>query len=179
MSSTASQKRSVLSVRIAKYGVLAMSPCKHCLADGLECRVLSSNRKCANCVRRGIKCDAKEMPLGDFEKIDKERARIRAERAAAEESASAALAKLDRLRKLESHLQQKEDEMIRRGLDSLEELEKVEEEEARARSMPEQPTAGLSASASDLADVTWSQLDLSSWSGLVSGETVAQAPGNA
>jgi hypothetical protein len=106
-----------------------MSPCSKCKERGLECRVSLSSRKCGNCVRSGYRCDAQEVSARDFEKIDKERARLRAEKLAARERRLVEEARIARLEKLEELLESREGEMIRRGVANIEELERLEEQE--------------------------------------------------
>jgi hypothetical protein len=70
----------------------------------------------------------------DFAKIDKERARLDAEEDRTNEEVrlyssrvNTTLAKIIRIRKLRRFLASREAEMIRRGLENMEELEKLEE----------------------------------------------------
>jgi hypothetical protein len=70
----------------------------------------------------------------DFAKIDKERARLNTKKDQANEEArlhsskfNTIVAKAARIRKLRRFLASREAEMIRRGLENIEELEKLEE----------------------------------------------------
>jgi len=114
-----------------------MSPCNRCRPSGLVCKVSRDSKRCGNCVRRGYTdCDAKVISGDAFDRVDRERARLDEAwnkerdrlRAAALEQRQA-LEKMERLERLRSFLDKREGEMIRRGVDSVEELEAIETEE--------------------------------------------------
>jgi hypothetical protein len=76
----------------------------------------------------------KPFSQSDFAKINKERARLDTKKDRANEEArlhssrfNTAVAKAARIRKLRRFLASREAEMIRRGLENMEELEKLEE----------------------------------------------------
>lgn len=103
-----------------------MAPCGFCQSRGRRCIVSSSDAKrCSECCRAGRpKCDFKsKLPtLGDWASLDRQRQKLRDE----EEEA---MAKILRLRKQQRLLDEREKAMIERGLSTLDELDKAEEEE--------------------------------------------------
>ncbi|KAH9437192.1 hypothetical protein MCOR02_000848 [Pyricularia oryzae] len=57
---------SVRRERLAETTVLEgfeVMPCSSCKARGQSCRMILSNSRCSECVRRGRKCDATSIPI--------------------------------------------------------------------------------------------------------------------
>ena len=115
-----------------------MSPCTNCRKSGDSCVVSVESRKCASCVKRGYSCDVRGPSSRDFEKIAKEKERLRLEEAAAEKAEEMAFraqmearARRDRVRRQAAFLSGREGELLRRGLETVEELEKAEEEDRK------------------------------------------------
>jgi predicted ribosome quality control (RQC) complex YloA/Tae2 family protein len=136
MPSQSSRQRKLLAEKIEKKGVVFM-PCNHCLKDEQPCVVSRTSRKCSHCVRHGfLDCDAKEITAADFDRLELEKERLRNEirserkrlQAAALEQQSA-LAKIIRLERLQEVTEEREGELLRRGVHNIEELEKLEEAE--------------------------------------------------
>jgi hypothetical protein len=125
-----------LANRIELRGV-TMPSCGHCQKHSLVCVVSVDSNSCSNCVRRQRKnCDAKEISEGAFLVLDRERERLDAAWASAQsqallaaQSQQQAWAKMARVEKLKGLLAVREGELIRRGVKTIEELEKLEEEE--------------------------------------------------
>ena len=144
MSSKSARHRSAQADRLERDCVLAMVSCKQCVRRKSPCRLSSLSSRCTNCVRFGSKrCDPEEVPLPDYSKIDQEMERLEKleekEEAALrveEEIAEAALQrarlsreKLQRLRKQRKLLRRREQEVFDKGMETVEELERLEERE--------------------------------------------------
>jgi len=158
-------RRIELSKLINSKGV-TMRPCNQCQKSGLECRKSEHSKKCGNCVRRGYACDAAAVSASDIDKVLRERRRLDDEEERAREQMRLAMsqtrdamAKLDRLEKLKRFLSTREGELIRRGVQDVEELERLEEEERQA-SM-EQSSSAATPSSSTFVTVLPSDLDFS------------------
>lgn len=149
MSSSKSQSRNVLASRVSKQGVVAMVSCTRCARSQKECRLSSLSRKCAECIRTGKKCEPAE-PVVNFAGIDRaleklEREELEAEtlQVAAIEQLRLSQAKLQRLRKQKRFLKEREQRMFDKGLDDVEELERLEDRE-RAAEVERAAAASLS-----------------------------------
>ena len=104
----------------------------YCSFHSFVCRVSSEFKYYGNCVRfNRADCDATEINLAAFAKIDKKRARLRSEQYSvklAENTAkitmNAAYAKRRKFEKLEEFLNARKDELIRRNIKTIKKLEK-------------------------------------------------------
>jgi hypothetical protein len=119
------KERVDLANRIERGG-FEMSPCSFCQRTGRRCVVSSPDAsRCAECVRQGRgSCNFQDdsPSTNEWISLDRQRERLRSE----EEEA---MAKILRLRKQQRFLDNREKEMLRRGLRSLDELDAAEEEE--------------------------------------------------
>ena len=143
-------ERIALAVKIERFGE-EMSPCSNCVRRKRRCIVSSSQAtRCSECVRGGrANCNySSRLPsLSDWENIDKQRRRLQAE----EEEA---MAKILRLRQQQRYLDDREKEMVKRGLSSLDELDRAEEEEKEKIAAEEASAKALSEASDFLADPT-------------------------
>lgn len=141
MPSRSTRYRHAFGDRINATGVLAMVACSYCSKKGLGCRLSSLSERCGNCVRNGnYDCSPAEVPLPDFSRLDREMAKLEtaeeeteAQLEADEAAAEAVLVrmrearnKLKRLRKQKKLLKKKEQKMFDQGLETAEELERLE-----------------------------------------------------
>lgn len=112
-----------------------MPSCSSCEDRGIEsCQVspLDSSR-CAECVRLGSSsCDVLGPSPSDIRKISSQHKRLEEQIEAEEERLRDSAAKLERLRKQKKMWSKKMYRAIRRGLDSVEEFDRVENEETEA-----------------------------------------------
>ncbi len=95
-----------------------MRPCNHCSNRSVECRVGTGSDRCVECVRLGRKCDL-AVSEAEWERVRKERARLRAE-------LSETLAKAARLQKQQELIESRWEDMVRREFKDIEELEEDE-----------------------------------------------------
>ena len=137
-------------------------PCSRCRQSSSECRLLMGSSKCGNCTRRGLKCDVRDVSTEDFAKVDKEAARLDAEVERMEEEEELLRARLKRFKRLRKALHEKELEMVRRGLDNIEELERIEDEERVAAqnaqwpsSIPPDPITMLEDFSAEMPESEW------------------------
>jgi len=164
-----SLERIALALRIDRsIGAEEMAPCDYCQRHRRRCVVDSSvSTRCSECVRHKLnRCNytSKLPSMNDWSSLDRQRQKLRNE----EEEA---MAKILRLRKQQRLLDDREKEMVRRGCETLDELdaaeasEKVmlEEQLARSRTLAEassffdDPTLDPEAFA-DLPDRFWAHL---------------------
>lgn len=143
-----------------------MRPCGNCEKSGLECRKSEHSKKCGNCVKRGYRCDTAPLSSDEVSRYLLEHDRLETEEQRTEErmrqemsAVQSSMAKLERLRKQKKLLSSRADEMIRRGVVNLEELEKLEEEERQAS--VEQSSTAATPGSSTIATVFPSGLDFS------------------
>lgn len=141
MVSRSTAHRHTLGDRINLVGTIAMVSCQYCAKRGLECRMSSLKKECGNCYRNGVKsCVPVEVPVPNFEKLDKEMARLEQQEAEADAAESAALdalmaarAKKDRLRKQRKQLKRREQEWVDESGKFVEDIEALEAVEALNR----------------------------------------------
>ncbi|KAF2835575.1 hypothetical protein M501DRAFT_999059 [Patellaria atrata CBS 101060] len=143
------------------------TPCSTCRRQSRTCRLDLSSGFCSKCVARGSKCDLM-VTQKDWDKLNASRSELRrklAEARVSRDNAHArmleAFAREERLMQQLQLLDQKEGEMIRRELSSIEELEALERaaEGQRASSVAPSSSAVVSPSG-------WSGLDFSALEGL-------------
>ena len=101
-------------------------------------------RKCGYCVRRGIKYNIIKIFLSDFVKIEKERSRINNEFRATRALLSENLVKINRFKKQQAFLREREGEIIRRNVENIKALEKLKEEERLLKERANANTVAIS-----------------------------------
>ena len=109
-------------------------PCSFCESRGLSCEISSSHSsRCAECVRRGqSQCDALGVSVQQLNHIISQHDKLESQMESAETELATAMAKVNRLRQQKRVWFEKMTRAISRGVDSVEELEWVEREEAEA-----------------------------------------------
>jgi hypothetical protein len=133
------RQRKTLARHIDSLGI-EMSPCSHCERNSRTCRVLPDSGvsdRCSECVGRGLSCDVEGIPVRDWEMLELEEARLRAERQIALQTIAAASARLARLEKQQEFIRKRASDMIRRGLQTLDELDAQEEKEKQEKNEQE------------------------------------------
>lgn len=127
------RERLVLAQQIELSGI-EMPDCTNCASHHRRCVVSSQSTRCAECVRRGVRCDVGVPSVGDWAAIEREEARLKK----LEDEAMEAIMRLPRIQKQKEFLRKRAAEMLRRGLKTLDELdaadaadkERLEQEEA-------------------------------------------------
>ena len=170
-----------LSSYIGKFGFEVM-PCSSCFRRKEQCVMSEGSARCQNCILHKRQCDGSGIPIDSFQNIVREQDRLKREEALTEErllrsqrEMNEAIARLQRLRKLQEFLRHRGKEMVRRGLQSLEELERLEEEERRAENARPAGSAEASVDPEVVSDFDWSGMDVSGdldWDAILAGASV-------
>lgn len=115
-----------------------MPKCSRCAENGLRCRVLAGHSRCGECAKVGgrIKCDVRGPSLSQLKKLEQDEKKMNKEWQETQTQLLELQARLLRLDKMRSAFRERAGEMLRRGLESLEELDAVEEEERRRAEVP-------------------------------------------
>ncbi|KAF4457149.1 hypothetical protein FALBO_15260 [Fusarium albosuccineum] len=136
--SKATRNRKAQAILIETTGHLIM-PCGYCEPRKLRCWAKEGHKNCAQCTRRGRKCDGKGVTLVEADKFAAEKRRLEKEEEVAEtelinlqQQVNERLGRLMRLRRQKRHLQERAEEMLRRNVETLDELEALENEESFA-----------------------------------------------
>ena len=79
------------------------------------------------------------MTEGHFKKIDKKRERLEGKLQKSRKAMREAMARMERFKRFREALSKREEDLIRRNLDNIEELERFENEERAARGSSEVP----------------------------------------
>ena len=110
-----------------------MLPCNNCLRESIPCVMAPGARKCARCVSSNSRCSNAPPTTFEWEQILREDERLRREKEEAVEKAQRAslelqeaMAKTVRLERQQSSLRTRGAEMLRRGFNTLDELEEVD-----------------------------------------------------
>ena len=143
-----SRRRQVLAARVLSEGLLAEMPCSACAISGSLCRFSPHSTKCADCVRRGIRCD-RNFLADDFDRLTAEQKKLEVARDAILEclpqetdriarETQEALRRIDRetqealsLGRYIEALKLAKGKMIERESRSLDELDREEEQQAQ------------------------------------------------
>jgi hypothetical protein len=125
------KERLELALLIEAHGFI-MPSCSFCERLSRNCIVSSEDStRCNECVRRGGKCDVAGPSARDMASLLREQERL-------DQEDEATLNKLFRLRKQKKLLRDRASEMIRRGLQTLDELDAIEEKERLEKEYIEQ-----------------------------------------
>jgi hypothetical protein len=129
---SSSERRNALLLSILSSSI-EMPSCSNCEQRGIEsCRVSDrDSSRCSECVRAGrSRCDVQGPSNDDLVRIGTQFRELEEAVERAEEERRAADAKVERLRKQKKLWFEKMMRAVRRGISSVEELERVEKEEA-------------------------------------------------
>lgn len=131
-----SEQKAALLSAVASRGTVVPMPCSYCEEHNLgkDCLVADSeSSRCLTCVRLNLSnCDVRGLSPDQLNKITLKHRRLEEELEAVEEEAQLLNAKILRLRKQKRMWYEKMMRAVRRGIDNVEELERVENEEAEA-----------------------------------------------
>ena len=114
-------------------------PCSRCDEKSLEYRRILGKKKYSNYTRRGCTYNVYDMTASEVKRILKEGNRLDSEIQKSFEAIREAIARMERFKRLREVLKERELEIIRRKLDNIEELERIEEEERNAAGSSEVP----------------------------------------
>jgi hypothetical protein len=129
-----SRNRQILVARIRARGIIMAFRCARCINEKLNCVRSEDFLFYLLYIGKILFYKTESFLKSDFAKIDKERARLDAKKDRTNEEVrlyslriNTILIKTIRIRKLHRFLASREAEMIRRNLENMEELEKLEE----------------------------------------------------
>ena len=134
-----------------------MFPCTHCQGSLRKCYVSVSSKsaRCGECVKRGLSCDVRNLPMCDWAAIEREEARVAEELTQTTAELHKALARQSRLLKQQEFVRTRAKEMLQRGLNNLDELDEAEEKEQKAAA------AASSSSAAPVPNFSFDPLGMS------------------
>ncbi len=154
---SATNRRNHLADRVRKRNHKMSSPCGACRRAGAKCLVDVSSGYCARCLERHLKCDL-VVTEADWDRLERAREKVEqelkdtvAQVLAAEESRRVLLSKQLRLLEQLGLLGRREKEMFARELSSIEEQEKLEQEDAQRASSSSNAAVDPSAVAPSLS----------------------------
>ncbi|KAF6525962.1 hypothetical protein HZS61_009006 [Fusarium oxysporum f. sp. conglutinans] len=145
---TSTENRKSLHILVAAFGNSIM-PCSNCVRRKMEDSCVldpAKSNRCDPCVKSGVSCDGHGLSVAAARKIVDEKRRLEREEEAAEDelinlqaestrihnAMNAQFAKITRLRRQRRQVEVRGMDMIQRGLSSMDELEKAEQNEQAA-----------------------------------------------
>lgn len=119
---------------ILRSPITMKRPCSFCESRELRCEASpSDSSRCLECVRRGrSQCDVFGVSVQQLNRIVAQHDKLESEMEKAEAELATSMAKVNRLRLQKRMWFEKMARAISRGIDTVEELERVEREEAEA-----------------------------------------------
>jgi hypothetical protein len=164
-------RRNKLLQAILASPLAEMPSCSNCESVGFSsCEVSPINPgRCVRCVRETLsQCDVREFSVKNLERAGKQFHDHEVALEKAEEELQQQLRKIERLRKQKKMWFEKMMRAVRRGITSVEELEKVEKEEADREATrvaedrpPSATSVSLDADFTDVWDAVYSDVPLS------------------
>src|SRR5579862_7875800 len=128
---------------------LVMPSCSFCERNKRKCVVAEGSTRCSECIGCARSCDVYRPSVGAMDAVLREYEKLDREEEEARESVRKGLAKVERLNQLRRSLCTRAADMICRGVQSLDELDAVEENKRREAEACEQELA-LAAIIADL-----------------------------
>lgn len=129
---TKTEQRDALLEVIFSHQVIMKNSCSFCEQTGASCSAsVDDSSRCSECVRLNQSyCDARGLSPQQLRKVAAHHARFESELEEAENARRQMDAKIERLRKQKKLWFEKMMRAVSRGIDNVEELERVEKEEA-------------------------------------------------
>ena len=115
-----------------------MPPCSFYERNNRKCFVSEESTCCGECIHRGTHCDRDGPSVGDWSSLEREEERLCEVKALALQAVSENAARAQRADKQLEFLRAKGKEMLRRGLQTLDELDGAEEREQQERETAKQ-----------------------------------------
>jgi hypothetical protein len=122
--------------------------CLNCKRGNKKCLVSDKENSscCFECVLRGASCDVEGVLVGEWRALEAEEACIKAEKETAFRLVCENMSCIKRFERQQEFLKSKGKDMVRRGLKTLDKLEKAEERERQIESKQAATAAMLSSS---------------------------------
>ena len=95
--------------------------------------------KYSNCIRRGLRCDIRNIEADDFIRIDRKAARLEGKIKKLKQIRRDNDTRLERFRRLRKALYERELKMVYRDIENIKELERIEDEKRIARGSSKVP----------------------------------------
>ena len=114
-------------------------PCSRCDEKSFEYRYILGKKKYSNYIRRGYICNIYNIIASEVKRISKEGDRLDSEIQKSFKVIREAITRIERFKRLRKVLKEYKLEIIRRGLNNIEELERVKKEERNAAGSSEVP----------------------------------------
>ena len=138
MRSRQTENRIALGTFINKVGIIVYLYSR-CDKNSLEYRRVLGKKKYSNYIRKGYVCNVYDMTASEVERISKEGDRLDSEIQKSFEAIREAMARIERFKRFRKVLKERKLEMIRRKLNNIKELERIEKEERNAAGSSEVP----------------------------------------
>ena len=138
MRSRQTENRIALGTFINKVGIMVYLYSR-CDENSLECYRILGKKKYSNYTRRGCVCNVYDMTASEVERISKEGDRLDSEIQKSFKAIREAIARIERFKRLRKVLKERKLEIIRRRLNNIKELERIEKEERNTTSSSEIP----------------------------------------
>jgi hypothetical protein len=72
---SSARRRQVLNARMRDLSVITDMPCSACSMSGVLCVFSDRSFKCAECIRRGVRCDG-NFSAADFNRLGREKVKL-------------------------------------------------------------------------------------------------------
>jgi hypothetical protein len=144
------KERESLTARVTFSG-LVMPSCSYCEKHDQKCIVAPDSSRCSECIRLKRKCNVEGPSASDWRNIDSLKERLEREAEETAELMVTVAAKLARIQKQQRLLRIRAQDMLRRGLKSLDELDEVEAREEEEKEAQERAAVNSAV----LADPSW------------------------
>ena len=132
------ENRIALGIFINKVGVIVY-PYSRYDKKSLEYRHILGKKKYSNYTRRGYVCNIYDITASEVKRISKEGNRLDSEIQKSFKAMREAIARIERFKRLRKVFKERKLEIIRRKLDNIEELERIEKEKRNAAGSSEVP----------------------------------------
>ena len=129
------------------------TPCGRCRSDGLPCKVDVRSGNCAECIRRGRKCDL-VVSRQEWNRLREDRERLEEQIRQAEQAMAEAISKKLRLQRQLEVLNTRSSDLVSNELASINEVERLQAEAQVV--LPEDPSDSTQLR---LSPGFWSQVD--------------------
>lgn len=132
--SSKTDQRDSLLAAVLSAAIPEMARCSYCDSRDLVCRLAETDSsRCSSCINSNqANCDVRGLSPEQLNRVAAQHRKLELELEAAEEEADLVNARLRRLRKQKRMWYEKMMKAVSRGIDNLEELERLEAEESRA-----------------------------------------------
>jgi hypothetical protein len=133
---------------------LEMIPCSFCKKHNMKYIAAPESSRYSEYIRCSCKCNIEGIPIGDWDSLEREEERLCIKKEITFQAVQAGLACIQYLEKQQQFLKKKGTDILRQGLQTLDELEEVEAKEKEEKEVQERAAVNSAA----LADLSWLEL---------------------